>query len=426
VKSLLLTTNFPPAVGGLERFAHEAARALEPADVVVLAPAAPGGDSFDASAPFRVARFERSSASIGYFGALRLLRRNLERSGAPDAPALRRLGMPILGRLLANRTCLRAVASQSRALPREAPAPDVIQASSALPSGVLAALVGARRGAPYVVYTHGAELLAWRSPRRLGMLLARVLRDAALVGAVSRFTVQLVRSFGVPDSRIRLLPPGIDPVPFRSSDGAGALRARFGLGGRRVILTHGRLDPRKGHDVVLRALRRVVDARPDVVYLITGDGPNESLLRETARAAGLGGHVVFGGRIEERDVAALYHASDVFVMASRRIGNNVEGFGIVCLEAAAAARPVIAGRSGGVSDAVKDGETGYLVDPNDPVAIADRVLTLLGDPGLARRLGEAGRARVEAEFTRDAFAERVRAFLREAHATAGSGRAKSP
>jgi phosphatidylinositol alpha-1,6-mannosyltransferase len=258
------------------------------------------------------------------------------------------------------------------------------------------------------------------------MLLSQVLRGAVRVGAVSRFTAHLVRSFGVPDSRIRLLPPGIDPVPFRSSNGAAAFRERFGLGGRRVILTHGRLDPRKGHDIVLHALRRVVDARADVVYLITGDGPNESFLRETARAADLGSHVVFGGRIEETDIAALYHASDVFVMASRRIGDNVEGFGIVCLEAAAAARPVIAGRSGGVSDAVLDGETGYLVDPSDPVAIADRILALLDDPGLARRLGEAGRARVEAEFTREAFGERVRAFLREARGAMASGRTTSP
>ena len=137
------------------------------------------------------------------------------------------------------------------------------------------------------------------------------------------------------------------------------------------------------------AIQLVLASHPDVVYLVTGKGESEDTLRRLVGELGLGDHVVFGGSVPADLLPGLYHACDVFVMASRRLGSSVEGFGIVCLEAAAAARPVIAGRSGGVADAVEDGVTGLLVDPEDPEAIGGAISRLLEDPRLARRMGEA-------------------------------------
>jgi phosphatidylinositol alpha-1,6-mannosyltransferase len=141
------------------------------------------------------------------------------------------------------------------------------------------------------------------------------------------------------------------------------------------------------------------------------------------RERGLEADVVFAGAARPEDLPALYAACDVFVMASRRIGDNVEGFGIVCLEAAAAGKPVVAGRSGGVPDAIEDGVTGLLVDPESPTDIAEKISLLLRDPARRARMGEAGRQRVVREFDRRAFRDRVRSLI---EAALGGGVRSSP
>jgi phosphatidylinositol alpha-1,6-mannosyltransferase len=186
---------------------------------------------------------------------------------------------------------------------------------------------------------------------------------------------------------------------------------RLGLSGKRVLLTHGRLDPRKGHDVVIRALPEIVAQHPDVVYLVTGTGESEPVLRELASSLGMGSHAVFAGVVGEEALPEIYSLAEIVLVPSRRVGFSIEGFGIVCLEAAAAGKPVIAGRSGGLPSAIVDGETGVLVDPESPRAIAGAALALLGDPARARAMGRCGRARVVRHFDRRAFARRIADFV---------------
>jgi phosphatidyl-myo-inositol dimannoside synthase len=164
------------------------------------------------------------------------------------------------------------------------------------------------------------------------------------------------------------------------------------------VLTVGRLVERKGHDTMLRALPRVIRQVPNVVYLIVGSGPYESRLRSLARELELEDNVVFCGHVPDDELVAYYHACDVFAMISRELPGDTEGFGIVFMEAAACAKPTVGGRSGGVPDAIVDGETGFLVAPTAPEQVADAIVRIGRDRSLARRLGEMGRVRVYDSF----------------------------
>lgn len=175
---------------------------------------------------------------------------------------------------------------------------------------------------------------------------------------------------------------------------AGGVRERYGLGGRPVILCAARLVPRKGQDTLIRALPAVRRAIPDAVLLLTGDGPYARTLRRLATDSGVADAVVLAGGQPHAAMPEHYAACDVFAMPcrTRRRGLEVEGLGIVFLEAAAAGLPVLVGDSGGAPDTVRDGETGHVVDGRDVAAVADRLVALLRDREGARAMGEKGRA----------------------------------
>jgi len=212
-----------------------------------------------------------------------------------------------------------------------------------------------------------------------------------------------------------VLHPGCDTERFRPRETGSELRQRV-LGhhcGKKVILTIGNLVERKGHDMVIKALPKVLRVVPDAIYLIVGDGACRPKLEDLASEMGVRDHVVLAGYLSDHHLPEIYALGDVFVMPSRaRIENcDVEGFGLVFLEASACGKPVIAGRSGGIPDAVDHGVTGYLVDPGDPDEIAEYLIRILQDPTLAGRLGESGRKRVLREFTWDHFASKLRQIL---------------
>jgi len=181
----------------------------------------------------------------------------------------------------------------------------------------------------------------------------------------------------------------------------------------RIILTVGGLVARKGHDMVIRALPRLRQTVPDVMYLIVGDGPYRTQLETLAVALGVQDHVIFVGKVPGEYLPDIYALSDVFVMPSREQLNvcDVEGFGIVFLEANACGKPVVGGRSGGIPDAIIDGVTGLLVNPHDPEDIANALARLLTDGDLAVRIGRQGRLRVASDFNWARLGRRVRGIL---------------
>jgi phosphatidylinositol alpha-1,6-mannosyltransferase len=172
----------------------------------------------------------------------------------------------------------------------------------------------------------------------------------------------------------------------------------------------GRLTARKGQDRTLQAMPEILREFPDAIYLIGGTGAYEGELGKLAASLGVEDHVRFLGNVPQELLPDLYNLADIFVMPNREsaVQSNVEGFGIVFLEANACGKPVIGGRSGGVPDAVLDGRTGLLVDGDSPEEIAAAATRFLGDPGMCRRLGEAGRDRVRRELTWDISARRIR------------------
>lgn len=271
-------------------------------------------------------------------------------------------------------------------------------------------------GLPYIVYAHGNEILdatgtQWEKPRQS-------LRQASRVLAVSRYTAGLVQDAGVSAGRVEILHPGCDVELFRPHTPNGGLHKSV-LGKaelcRPLILSVGNLVPRKGHDMVIRALPRLLAALGDVTYLIVGDGAFCQELKQLASEVGVRGRVIFAGRVSDEDLPDIYALCDVFVMASRENpeSRDVEGFGMVYLEAGATGKPVVAGRSGGIGDAVVDDETGLLADPLSPDAIASAIETILRNPEVATRLGRQGRERTVREFSWPAVGKRLREILRE-------------
>ena len=289
----------------------------------------------------------------------------------------------------------------------------VVAMTWGLASGALA--LSRRFGWRVIIWCHGLEVVRPMSPRR-ERRCRDVLHRAHRVVAVSRFTAEAVRTrFGLPDDKVLVLSPGVDPERFHPSDGVESLRRSLGLDGKQVILTLARLIARKGHVAVVNALPIVLAERPDVVYLIGGKGRGyvEDEIRRRAKELGVSDAVRLVGFIPDEELSAYYSLSDIYIMLSEHFvaDGDVEGYGITFLEAGACAKPVIGGKSGGVPEAVVDGETGYIVDPQNPDEVAERILTLLNDPEKARAMGERGRERVLRERTWEHVATRFEELL---------------
>jgi len=269
-------------------------------------------------------------------------------------------------------------------------------------------------GVPSVILTHGAELWFARMPGTSDAM-ARAFGAARAVTGVSEYVAGSLRPLIPASVPFVLLPPAVDPNRFGPGVEGSDVRARHRLGDRPVVLCVSRLVPRKGQDTLIRAMPVVRRLLPEAVLVIVGDGPARSQL-ESLAAGAPAGSIVFVGEVPDRELPAHYAAADVFAMPcrSRFGGLEVEGFGIVFLEAAATGRAVVAGRSGGAAEAMVDEETGLLVESREPKATALAIARLLLDPQLRARMGAAGRARVEAHFTWDGRAEQLATILAKA------------
>ncbi|MDR7505924.1 MAG: glycosyltransferase family 4 protein [Armatimonadota bacterium] len=266
-------------------------------------------------------------------------------------------------------------------------------------------------GARWAVWCHGREV--WRPVRPA---VRAALRRADLVVAPSRFTAGLLeRMHRVPPARLAVLPHALPPdLPLAEAGVAGGATA--GEGGLRV-LTVARLVPEhayKGVDTLLAAWPLVLRSVPEAELVVVGDGPDRPRLEREAARLVLDGRVRFAGHLDDRALAEAYTQAAVFALPARtRVGRGAagEGFGLVFLEAAAAGLPVVAGNGGAIPEVVRDGETGLLVDPESPEAVAAAIVRLLRDPDLARRLGEAGRRLAREEFSYERFRERLAGLI---------------
>jgi phosphatidylinositol alpha-1,6-mannosyltransferase len=278
-----------------------------------------------------------------------------------------------------------------------------------LPEGFLAWMLRCWTGVPYLVYVHGEDVTTAATSRELSWMVRRVLGRARLVIANSRSTRQiLLEQWQVPAERVRLLSPGVDIRRFVPAPRNPSIRRELGWQDRPVVLTVGRLQKRKGHDQMIRALVEVRKTIPEVLYCIIGDGEERPTLEQLIQQKCVGGHVQLMGEVEDARLIRCYQQCDLFALPNRREGADIEGFGMVLLEAQACGRPVLAGDSGGTAETMQVGTTGRIVACDRPEPLAEATADLLSQPQRLDRMGEAGRRWVVEQFDWDALAQQAR------------------
>ncbi len=371
-RTLLVTNDYPPRVGGIQRTLEALWRELPPERVSVLAPTWEGAASFDAAAPYTIVR----------------------------EPTEFIWPTPAFAARLDEVVAAHGV--------------EVVLFGDAFPLAFLGPRL-ARRGTPYLVAAHGFDY--WLSVVPGAHAAIRYMTSSASRVPVmcSEFIARTVRTAVPRRVPVSILYPGADLQAFRPDLPTADLRERLGVGDRPVVVCVSRLVARKGQDVLILGMPRIRDRVPEATLVIVGGGPYEDRLRALAAGAPAGS-VVFAGQVSEEDLPRYYALGDVFAMPCRtRLGGmEVEGWGNVFIEASACARPIVVGDSGGARETLVHGETGLLVDGADVGQVADAVAELLADPDRARRMGEAGRARVERAHAWPAIAARLAGWLRDA------------
>jgi len=373
-KVLIVTNDYPPRRGGIQSFVHALALRLPAGGVVVYAPAWPGAAEFDGALPFPVIRHPGS------------------------------LMLPVPS--VANRAC--ALLAEHGC--------DRVLFGAAAPLGLLAPRLRAAGAQRIVGITHGHEA-GWAALPGARLLLRRIGDEVDVLTYLAEyFRIRLARALS-DDAAARMirLAPGVDPAEFHRGTGGARIRAELGVApDRPAVVCVSRMVPRKGQDTLIRAWPGVrAEAPGEPLLLLVGDGPYRSQLEALAQQLGVADSVLFTGPVSRDDLPAYYDAGTIFAMPcrTRRRGLDVEGLGIVYLEAAATGLPVITGDSGGAPDAILNGETGYVVPGRDVAKLADRLIQLLSDPPGAAAMGEKGRAWIDREWTWDIVAERFKALL---------------
>ncbi|MDR6554428.1 glycosyltransferase family 4 protein [Paenibacillus qinlingensis] len=373
-KVVLVAGVFPPGIGGMQSYYYNLSKHTKH-EITVLAPAYPGSEAFDGQQSFRTVRgaFMRNErAHILSWG--RLFRH--VRKMMVEEPDVTVYGYVLIGII-----------------------------------GLLFRVFGKRR---YVISTHGMDMLMFRRFIGLNQIVKLILVHADGVLTNSIFTRKLVEDYGVDPSRIRLVHPGVEAVFDQRSANVELIR-RHGLEDKYVILSVGRLVTRKGQDRVIEAMPEILKHIPNAVYVIVGDGPDRARLEHIVQVNGVSDAVIFIGSISgSESLNDYYNMADQFIMVCRELEKgDAEGFGIVYLEAASAGVPVIAGRSGGALEAVLDGVTGLLVNPDSHTEIIESVLQLAQDHALRDRLITAGYKRAKTGFQYEVLAEIFDQYVEE-------------
>jgi phosphatidyl-myo-inositol dimannoside synthase len=388
---LLLTYDFPPIRGGIARWMAELAKRYPAGSLVVSTGQCGDSSDVDAGFPNRV-----------------------DRLGIPS----RRL-RTIQGILLWSRR----VAVLARSTDAE-----FIWCGNVKPAAYPAKWTMERTGVPYGILFHGGDLLILQHQIHQSAVkrtaAAALLSSAAVLVANSEWTrdrcltVLSELDLDVPADRVRVVPLGADPAFFRPGLDTRDVRSRYGLEGGRWLVSVARLTRHKGIDTALKALARLRPRYPDLRYVVVGSGEERDALEAEARELGVAEQVRFLTDVPDRDLPAIYNCAEIYLGVSRLMEQRVEGFGISLAEASACGLPVIAGRSGGIPAAVRDGETGVLVDADGVDPVVEAVSGLLGDPARRARLGGAGRRAVESHYNWDRVTSDLRRIGHELGAAA--------
>ncbi|MFJ4657846.1 glycosyltransferase family 4 protein [Nocardia sp. NPDC088792] len=372
-RTLLVTNDFPPRPGGIQSYLHALTMQLPPDELVVYAPRWRGDShwKFDAAQPFQVVRHPTTLM-------------------LPTPLVLRRAA-----KLLRDEQC------------------DRVWFGAAAPLALMSPFLRKAGAERIIASTHGHEV-GWSMLPGARQALRAIGDNTDVITYVSKYTRRrFAAAFGA-ESALEYLPPAVDSETFKPDPAAREeLRARYGLGDRPTVLCLSRLVPRKGQDVLIAAIKGIRERVDGAVLVIAGGGPYEQKLRAMAQALGVADHVVFTGRVPSKELAAHHTIADVFAMPcrTRGFGLDVEGLGIVFLEASATGVPVVAGDSGGAPETVREGETGKVVSGRSVAAVTDAIVDILADRDAATRMGHAGRAWVQQQWRWDLMGNRLRELL---------------
>ena len=380
-RALVVSQVFPPAVGGSGHLLEGVYARFQHGDVHVLTDAAAG---HGAGARADHLRVERVPMSAEHWGLL-------------------------------NVTGLRAHVTLARAIwTRCLAVPTVVHCGRALPEGIAASMAAAMPGGPkFLFWAHGEEITTALTSRDFTFAMRRVHRTASAAIANSEHTAQVLESVGMPRSKVRVIYPGVDTARFSPHADSGALRRRLLRDGDTLMLSVGRCQPRKGFDLAIRAFAALAADLPGLRHVIVGDGEERPALETLAADLGVAGRVTFTGTVSAADLPRYFAACDFFVHPNRVVAHDFEGFGLVFLEAAAAARPAIGGATGGVREAIEDGVTGILVSGTDVEELTSAIRMMAASGPLRQRMGAAARARVLRSFTWERASKDVAALHAE-------------
>ncbi len=357
-RTLVVTNDFPPRQGGIQTFVAALLERRPPDSLVVLASRSPGWEDYDAALPYPVVR--RPTAML------------------LPTPATARAAAELARR----HGC------------------DSAFFGAAAPLGLIAPALRAAGVGHLVGATHGHET-GWVALPGSRQLMQRIAGRLDVLTYISEYTRERLAPALGTRTRLAQLSPGVDVDRFTPGLDGTPIRRRHGLGDAPVVVCVSRLVARKGQDVLVAAWPRVLARHPDARLLLVGGGPDERKLRRAIAGRGLQDSVVLTGAVPLAELPAHYAAGDVFAMPcrTRRAGLDVEGLGMVFLEASACGLPVVAGTSGGAPETVQEGVTGHVVEPRSPDAVATTIADLLDDPARRAAMGAAGRAWVEQRWS---------------------------
>ena len=388
-KSLLVTLDFPPNLGGVAAYYYNICKNLPADKIVVLAPKQEGAEAFDAKQNFTI------------------IRENIISQFPKKMPK----SMGGVLKLIASIKWMSIIKHITRLVKNHGI--ELIQAGQVLPIGTLSLVYKKRKKIPYIFYAHGLDILLPQKFMRKKTLLKEIITNASKIIANSYFTKDELIKLGAKDDQVIV----VNPCPNLTAEQISEwkldeIQKNYELKDKKIILTVGRLVERKGHDMIIKALPQIIKEVPKVIYLIVGEGPERKRLEKLVNQSSLRDYVHFVGPVNQADLPAFYQLCHVFVMPARQLKDgDVEGFGIVYLEANLFGKPVVGGRSGGVPEAIIEGETGFLVNPTNVDEIAQKIIILLTDAALAERLGMQGLARVSEKFDWQTQTEKIKKIL---------------
>ncbi len=389
MRLVALAEHFPPEIGGAGVYLHALLSKVPAHRIVVFAPKDPGAAIFDSQVSYRITR----SRLWGFLRHSPLWRR----------PFFNRLfKLIIVGSILIRGFFYRK---------------DLWIVGCLTHLGVAVPILHRLFRTPFIVVSMGEDLRMYQRTGRSMAILRALLRNAAQVITISQCWIPELSTLRGRQEGIVWIPPTVDLKRFHPGPDPdeGSLKSRYGLHRKKILLTMGRLAVRKGIDSVLSCLREIVTDYPELRYLIVGQGEDESRLRSLVADLQLQQYVLFLGAVSDDLLPSLYRIADVFVMPNRELASTgeIEGFGIVFLEASASAIPVIGGNSGGAAEAIQEGRSGFLIPPGNMALLKEKISQLLSDSEKAHHMGLEGRRWVEENFSPSAMGLRFLSLLKE-------------